>query len=197
MSFFDRTNRIGSDECNINTVNTQNKSIVDYMLLNTYKTNLKDKDACETKVKTLQDFSTNNHMNIREGYGVTTGCLVDLDSKIRTQDSTSDRTRNQLITRTFTAIPNLARGDTHPEIESKLQQGENTYNVEECQGHHIDSFIPMIPCLKDSIQNPSNIIESWTRGGDATRDTLKQSDFLNKNGYMFDGVAWSKKQCSN
>ena len=140
----------------------------------------------------VSEFANDNHMLIRDGYGNTNGCYIDKDSEARTFNITSDKRRDNLNTRMYRGGPNLARGNTNPEVESKLVQGNMT--AFDCPNKSLDVFVPMLPCLKKSIQDPKNIVESWQRGGESTRDTLKQEDFLSKNGYIFDGKVWLKKQ---
>ena len=192
MKLFDKEHRVGSDTCATNAKLEQNKEIENYMLFNMYKTNIPN---CDKPIDKLQDFATNNHMIVKDGYGVSSSCKVDNDSQVRTHNMTNDRSRTQLFSRIFQAVPNLGRGEVNVEAESMIQQGENQYNDFECLGQPFDVFTPMLPCLKESIQDPNHIIPQWVRGGESTRDTLKQKEFLEKNGYNFDGNTWYKKQC--
>jgi hypothetical protein len=195
MKFFDIQNRIGNDTCSSTADNKFNKDINDYMLFNSYKTNQStESDSCVPSIEKLQEFVTDNYMHIRDGVGFTSGCKVDTDSDMRMYNITNGKSRCQLQSRVFQAVPNLSKGESRPELESKLVQGENSYNSTQCQGQTLDVFMPMLPCLKNSIQNPSNIIQDWSRGGESTRDTLKQKEFLDKNGYLYDGKEWSKRQ---
>ena len=193
MKYFDQEHRVGADTCAITSTENQNKRIEDYMLFNTQRTNVLD---CKDKVDNVKDFMANNHMFIKDGYGYTNACRIDHDSKIRMNPNINDRSKNQMFTRTFQAVPDLSRGDVNTESESKIQQGETTYNDFECHGRSLDVFMPMLSCLQNTIQDPQNIIPDWKWGGETTRDTLKQKEFLEKNGYHFDGNAWNKKNCN-
>jgi|TARA_Y100000389_G_scaffold3023_3_gene2945 hypothetical protein len=192
MKLFDIQNRIGNDDCALGFETNYNKSVSDYMLFNNYQTNQQDDNKCVMNFDKVSEFANNNHMMVRDGYGNTNGCFIDNDSDVRKFNLTSDKKRDILNTRMYRGGPNLSRGSTNPEVESKLIQGNMSTN--DCPNRSLDVFIPMLPCLKKSIQDPNNIIESWQRGGDSTRDTLKQEDFLSKNGYIFDGKVWLKKQ---
>ena len=192
MKLFDIQNRIGSDECSTDFETSYNKGINDYMLFNQYQTNKTDDAACTMNSKKVAEFASENHMMLRDGYGNTNGCYVDNDSEIRKFNLTSDKKRDILNSRMYRGGPNLSRGNTNPEVESKLIQGNSTNY--DCPNRTLDVFMPMLPCLQSSIQDPGNIIEGWQRGGESTRDTLKQEDFLSKNGYIFDGKVWLKKQ---
>ena len=193
MKLFDKSHRVGSDTCATDAKLDQNKSMEDYMLFNSYKTNIPNCDKSLTK---LQEFAINNHMVPNDGYGFTNGCKVDTDSDIRMYNLTNTKQKNQLFSRIFQAVPNLGKGDIDSLKESRIQQGENQYNDFECHGQSFDVFTPMLPCLEKSIQDTNHIIPTWTRGGESTRDTLHQKYFLEKNGYDFDGNKWSKKQCN-
>jgi hypothetical protein len=191
MKYFNKDHVLGSDECAIDSYNQQNARLESYMLFNMYRANTLD---CGEEVQKLKDFATENHMTFRDGYGTTNACQIDNDSEVRIQPSEHIRGKgkNQMFTRTFQAIPNLGRGEINVENESIIQQGEITFDDFDCQGKALDVFTPMLKCLSDNIQDPNNIVESWTRGGETTRDTLKQKDFLEKNGYQFDGISWNK-----
>lgn len=182
MKYFDKVNRVGDDDCAIKSVNQQNDRAADYMLFNIYER------ACDSEEKRqqLKEFATENHMRIRDGYGIVPSCTIDQDSSIRMTD-VRDKTKTQMFARTFQAVPDLRRGRVNIENESRILQGVSTWDDHSCAGQKtINSFTPMIPCLAKNIQNPNHIIESWVRGGDMTRDTLKQKEFLEKNGYDFD-----------
>lgn len=192
MKYFDKEHRVGTDNCAIESVNEQNKRMEDYMLFNSYRGNALE---CSDDVKKIKEFMTENHMTIRDGYGFTNACRVDNDSMMRIDNNKINRDRNQIFTRTFQAVPDLSKGDMNVENESRIQQGEITFDDFQCKGKPLDVFTPMLPCLRESIQNPDHLIESWTRGGDTTRDTIKQKEFLEKNGYHFDGMSLQKRQC--
>lgn len=191
MKYFDKEHRVGTDDCAIESVNEQNKRMEDYMLFNSYRGNALQ---CSDDVKKIKEFMAENHMTIRDGYGFTNACRVDNDSIMRIDSNKINRDRNQIFTRTFQAVPDLSKGDMNVENESKIQQGEITFDDFQCHGKPLDVFTPMLPCLRESVQNPEHLIESWTRGGDTTRDTIKQKEFLEKNGYHFDGMSLQKKR---
>ena len=192
MKYFEIENRLGTDECALNAEMEQNKRIEAYMMFNMYPGT-----ECDSDVKKVNEFMTENHMTIRDGYGFTNSCRVDQDSEMRIDSNKINRDKNQMFTRTFQAVPDLSRGDVNVENESRIQQGEITFDDFQCQGKPFDVFTPMLPCLRENIQNPEHLVESWVRGGETTRDTLKQKDFLQKNGYHFDGESLKKndKQC--
>ena len=192
LKYFNKEHRVGTDNCARESGNDQNKRMEDYMLFNSYRGNVLE---CTDEVKKIREFMTENNMTMREGYGFTNACQVDNDSMMRIDSNKINRDRNQIFTRTFQAVPDLSKGDINVDNESRIQQGEITFDDFQCEGKPFDVFTPMLPCLKANIQNPEHIVESWTRGGDTTRDTIKQKEFLEKNGYQFDGISLQKKQC--
>ena len=197
MKYFDQPHRIGADECNKGADLLQSEKIYDYNSFNFYKTNT---DDCDKSVDKMQEFAANNFMNIKEGYGYTNSCRVDNDSDLRfkTSMSTNTKEKTQLFSRTFQGVPNLFKGTLKADEESKIIQGVYSGNEKSCRQTSekpYDTFVPMINCLKDNIQNPNNIIPSWQWGGEGTRDTVQQKTFLEKNGYVKEGTNWSKKQC--
>jgi hypothetical protein len=198
MKVFRHEHRIGSDECSINARDLQNQSHEYYKMFNFYPTNV---EQCDTEVKKLQDFSFENNTVIRDGYGYANACVVDNDSKIRNGGQiTNERFKTQLDSRVFKAVPSLNRGGLVPALESRLVQGEDTAQKRSCNVLSEVStqqyvFLPMIDCLRDNVQNPTNIVPSWTWGGEPTRDVVRQQKFLEEQGYVFDGVAWRKKMC--
>ena len=194
--YFDKHHRLGSDVCWVNAQNDQSKSIHDYNMFNFYKTNVPE---CKEQNNKLKEFVVENNLHMKEGYGFTNSCLVDNDSMLRNkQTMTQGKCKNQLDTRLFHAVPDMSHGGFKAVIESKLTQGQDTGEKKSCDvlsGKGLDVFTPLIPCLKESVQNHNNIVPKWVRGGEHTRDHLKQKDYLKNNGYYFDGKVWRKKNC--
>lgn len=189
MKYFDKVDRVRNDSCAIDSENQQNDKISNYMLFNTYlgTSDCKDESEKTKNLNKLKEFATENNLRIRDGYGVINPCNIDKDSTLRIdRDLIRDRSRTQMLARTFQAVPNLSRGNVNVDNESKIQQGNDTWNTFNCDEQQLNVFTPMIPCLANNIQNPNNIIEKWARGGETTRDTIKQQEFLEKNGYVFD-----------
>jgi len=195
--FFDEQSRIGHDKCWIDSQNLQSKSIYEYNSFNPYKTNI---PKCEKEVKELREFVVNNNMHFKEGYGVTNACFIDHDTSMRNnQIITHGKCKNQVTTRLFQGVPDMSRGGFEPIIESRITQGEKTDVGKSCEptkGKGFDVFTPLIPCLKDSIQNVDHIVPTWVRGGEHTRDHIKQKQFLERNGYVLKDKIWEKKSCS-
>lgn len=192
---FELEHRVGADDCARNARDLQNTSAENYSLFPMFPTQGAD---CK-QTESLNKFGADNHMNFRDGYGNANGCTVDADSAMRNGGIlTNDRFKTQLNGRVFQAVPNLAHGGFVPHVESRLTQGESCSEHRSCNSLSevtINRFVPLVPCLRDTIQDPRHIVPAWTWGGEPTRDTVRQEAFLKENGYVFDGTAWNKRMC--
>lgn len=190
---FDQEHRIGADACANDAKNKQNEMYNQYLAFNYFK-------ECDGR-ENLQTFSTDNHMVYRDGFGSADTCTVNDDSMLRYGwEWTHIRNPQQLPKRVFTAIPDLSSGAFHADVESRLRLGEDTNTKKTCdpvsEVSTLDhSITPMLPCVK-SVQDPQHIVPSWTWGGENTRDTVFQTQFLEENGYAFDGNVWKKQVAS-
>ena len=195
-NIFENKTRLNDDECDIESREHQNVDICQYRMFNIYQTNKDNEKECKTNYDKIMDFSVNNRMNIRDGMGFTNACRVDDDSQVRNEFEMYDKGRQQLFSRVFQGGPNVNKGGLEPEIDSKVTQGLFTTRKETCEvlsEKSFERFEPMKECMLKNIQNPKNIVPTWVRGGEGTRDVLSQKDFLENNGYMFDGNVWQKK----
>lgn len=196
--YFDNQENLGNDECWIDGQHKQSKDINDYYLFNPYKTNVPD---CGENEQKLKDFMVENKKTYREGYGFANACHIDDDSKMRMESNsiTHGKCKNQLNTRVFKAVPDLSHGGFESLLESRLTQGHSTGEKKSCEASQckgFDTMTPMLPCLKTEIQNTDHIVHNdWVRGGEHTRDHIKQKDFLENSGYVFDEKVWKRKTC--
>lgn len=197
-SLFENRTRLHEDECDVESKDLQNDNIYEYRMLNVFQTNKNTEKECVANMNKLRDFSVNNHMNIKDGIGFTNACHVDNDSEVRNKmQMTSDREKQQLITRMFQGGPNINKGGFEAETDSKMTQGDFSVRKDYCDilsEKSFDRFEPMKECMLKNVQNEKHLIPEWQWGGEGTRDVLSQRDFLENNGYMFDGNVW-KKQC--
>lgn len=115
-------------------------------------------------------------------------CLIDNESglKINRDKQTRDRCNIQLYHRMFQACPNLRPGVGDPSKELDVLAGNDTTHIDnKCTNNIMEKqtyqFIPMLDCVK-SVQDPEHVVESWTRGGSATRDFVNRREFLKKCG---------------
>lgn len=180
MKYFDLQARIGTDDCAVNARDHQNASMNDYHLWNTYMSKC---DAA--REKEIADFAS-SHANLRyrNGYGIASACHIDHDSEVRNNAKlTNEKAKVQLFTRFYQASPDMSRGKSAPNLESRLIHGEDTTQVRQCNRlmeRDFDRFVPMLPCLKDSVQDAKHIVPAWTWGGDNSRNLMRDAARLKK-----------------
>ena len=193
MRPFTEENRLGQDDCALLTRSLVNQSISDYRFFNNFFTG-----SCEADDKNkMAEFMTNNpNLHYRDGYGNASSCVIDADSELRNNGKiTNDRERVQLCTRWYTAVPDLGRGGLVPNIESRLKYGADTSDIRSCDRvteKDFNRFIPLPPCLAQSIQNPDNIVQKGPRGGEFTRDYVRNDEYLKQCGFQNDGKMWKR-----
>ena len=59
-------------------------------------------------------------------------------------------------------------------------------------------FHPLVDCLRD-IQNPSHIVpeyvqKDWRRGGQSSREMLRNPNILTRMGYQYNGKYWQRQK---
>jgi hypothetical protein len=96
---------------------------------------------------------------------------------------------NQLFTRPFLTIPYMGKGKHFVDSESDLLNQETTLQKKQCNslaGVFLkNQFTPLVPNLKDNIQNSNNIIpedsrRDWVRGGIDTTQIRKDIDYFSR-----------------
>jgi len=143
-------------------------------------------------------------VNYRDGYGWTSmfGCNVTNDSQLRNaKNLTNPKLVQQLNPRNIGSVPYMGRGFGNIGVESVLQPGEDTNQSKSCNtcsGVNINRFVPMINCLEKNVQKADNIIqevndESWVRGGQPSRQLIRDKRYLERCGYLDNGKYWVKK----
>ena len=156
-------------------------------------------EALYTKELSLQSPA----LFFKDGYGWTSrdGCNIDKDSKLRNADNlTNKREINQLFTRPYSTVPYMGRGEGDVCTESKLRSAEDTSQKRPCNnlaGIYIDRFTPQLPCIRQNIQNPRNLIpedtdRAWVRGGQPSRQIIRNKNYLKKCGFKYNGKLWQK-----
>ena len=183
---FDNLSRTGDDVCYLNERNKQNTSYGNYNLTNFFGENCDNGQPM--KVATSQP-----NIFIRDGFGPAGpgGCNIDKDSNLRlSATQTNPRSRISLMTRPYVTVPYLGRGAVRPNDESMLLHGELNMNRKSVnttsEVSHIEyKHYPLINSLRETIQNPNNLIEGvaskgWVRGGLPSRDLVKDQDYMQK-----------------
>lgn len=118
----------------------------------------------------------------REGYGFNNSA-IDADSVLRNQIGfKNNRCQIRPQSRPFLTVPYMAGGNPSRDVESLLFHSEQVRMGKECgtvtEQFFPQQYTPMIPILKNNIQNPKNLIQEvaatgWVHGGIPSRSYLR------------------------
>lgn len=182
MSVFLDSKNYSTDCCAREAQDAQNEQIHNWQLYRNFYI------PCETPKMRSPEFQY-DHTNLRAsiGYGVSDGCLIDEDSKLRNNVSglTHDRCKTQLFQRVFQAAPALKPAFSDDVDELAMIGGTSTTESickKDIMAIDLSHRTPLIDCMKD-IQDAKHIVPTWTRGGDPTRDFVRRKEFMNLCGY--------------
>jgi hypothetical protein len=179
---FNGLSRIGNDSCSLDQNSIQNSSASSYILQNYFA-----QDCNMSVAKKLA--TTQPGINYSGGFGLGAGgCNVDESSKLLIGSiQTNPKARIDLFGRPFATVPFLGRGSVDPILEAQIQQGESITNKRSVTKLTEKSYLkyhttPLIPEVKQNIQNPSQMIEGlasegWVRGGVPSRELTRDRDF--------------------
>ena len=179
---FNNLSRIGNDNSGIDQTSIQNSQSCSYLLQNYFS---KDSTMKDTKSLATSQPCVNYTGGLGLGIG---GNNVDDSSKLLIGTiQTNPKSRIDLFQRPFATVPYLGRGSVVPLLESQIQQGENNTNkrtVTRLTEKNYSKYhsTPLIPEVKQNIQNPHNLIEGvaadgWIRGGLPSRELTRDKDF--------------------
>lgn len=181
---FANSGTIGQDDCAVQLRNLTNKSYSTYSVWNPRAY------VCDDARNKLAEFAAcHGNLHYKQGSGNVDACVVDEDSELRTMKFTAtERKRNQLFPREFRANPGMANGDFLPEIDSQLTRGavqqrerrvlhssEDCAHISEYEANN--NFIPLIPCLQKSVQDPAHIVPQWINGGVPSRILVRSPEY--------------------
>lgn len=174
------------DKCYVDIQTSQSMGPGNYMIDGNYQ-------CCENNDELLKKQVENPYIFIKNGFGVPCPTVIDDESRIgKTQEN--PRCPQQLCTRPFVTVPYMGRGFGNINVETKLQPGEDSISTRPCNvlsGVNIPHFFtPLVPHLKDNIQNPQHLVEEvaqdgWTRGGAPSRLITRDVDYLERCGYDY------------
>ena len=182
---FNGMSRLSQDSCCIDQNSIQNSQSCSYLLQNYFAQDCSMKNA-----KALA--TTQPCINYSGGYGLGAGgCNVDDSSNLLIGGiQTHPKSRIDLFGRPFATVPFLGRGSVDPILEAQIQQGESITNKRSVtrlgeKSHMKYHTTPLIPEVKQNIQNPSLMIEGmasegWIRGGVPSRELTRDVDYFNK-----------------
>ena len=177
---FNNLARIGEDACDISQRNIQNSKQANYMLDNF-------RPSCPMK-KAIEFATSQPNVNYNGSHQVgINGCNIDENSELSITKITKPKCRISLFHRPFATVPFLGRGESNPVLESQIQQGDLANNRKSVNPSSEVCYMgyqntPMIPSLKATISNPSNLVEGvaasgWIRGGLPSRELTRDSDY--------------------
>jgi hypothetical protein len=118
----------------------------------------------------------------REGFGLNNKS-IDADSVLRNQpEFKNNRCNIRAQARPFLTVPFMGGGRGNADVESillhsaQVRQGKEAGTVTEQAFDQV--FVPLIPSVKDNIQNPKNLITEvadagWVRGGLPSRSYIR------------------------
>jgi hypothetical protein len=179
---FNGLSRIGNDECSQDQNSIQNTSSCNYTLQNYFA-----KDCSMNSAKALATSQPGIIYSGTMGSDIC-GSNIDQSSQLLIGGiQTHPKTRIDLFGRPFATVPFLGRGSVDPILESQIQQGEAITNKRSVTRLAETNYMqyhttPLIPEVKQNIQNPSLMIESvasegWIRGGVPSRELTRDRDF--------------------
>lgn len=180
---FDNLSRIGDDVCGISERDMQNQQFGSYSTQNYFE------KFCGLN-QPLNFATQQPNVTLGGGYGVSDSCKINNDSNLRIKKTqTNPKCRISLRERPFKTVPYLGKGPHNPTLESKLMQGKFLGDKKSCKQVMEKSFrttdVDLVPSLKATIQNPSNLIEGvavngWIRGGLPSREVTRDNDYFKR-----------------
>jgi hypothetical protein len=179
---FNNMARIGNDGCCIDQNSIQNVASCNYTLQNYFS-----KDCTMKNARALATTQPCINYSGTMGSDIC-GSNIDDSSKLLIGGiQTHPRSRIDLFGRPFATVPYLGRGSVDPLLEAQIQQGEivtskRTVTRLTEKSHLKYHTTPLIPEVKQNIQNPNQMIESvasegWVRGGLPSRELTRDRDY--------------------
>ena len=155
---------------------------------------LDNQNGCECGLKEARNIQVSQPgINFKGGVGWSgeLGCLVDNDSHLRQNKDriTNKREIHQLTERLSATTRNLTKGFYDVDAESVIRPGDFGKDQKPCMATSEitigNYFTPMIPKLKQEVQNTKHIIPEdseydWVRGGLPTREMVRNEDYLRR-----------------
>lgn len=176
---FNNMSRIGNDGCCIDQNSIQNSASCSYLLQNYF--------AQDCSMKNAKALATSQPCINYSGSDMC-GINIDTSSKLLIGGiQTHPKSKIDLFGRPFATVPFLGRGSVDPILESQIQQGEGITNKRSVTRLMEKNYMkyhttPLIPEVKQNIQNPNLMIEGvasegWIRGGLPSRELTRDRDF--------------------
>lgn len=177
---------IRDDQLTVDLDVMQSQGVGNYYLDNQYGCGCGLEEA-----RSIQTSQPGIHLKGGFGWSGEKGCLVDNDSSLRQKEDklTNKRVINQVVERLSATTPNLSKGFYDVDVESVIRPGDFASDQRPCgplSGVTIGNyFTPMIPKLKNEIQDSNHIIpedskQDWVRGGLPSRQMVRNADYLRR-----------------
>ena len=182
---FDKSSRLGNDECCLSQTDIQNAASCNYTTQNFFASDCSMRNPIELATS-QPGIMYNGGYNTGAG-----GCNIDDSSKLLIGTiQTHPKCHIDLFHRPFATVPFLGRGAVNPIMESQIQQGEQIVNKRSVNTLSEKSYIkyhqtPLLPAVQERINNPANQIESvasdgWIRGGVPSRELTRDTEYSNR-----------------
>jgi hypothetical protein len=182
---FNNMSKIGLDQCNLSQTDMQNVASCNYRTQNFF--------AADCSMSKPIDLATSQPGIMYNGGFNSSSCGSNIDDSSKLQIGTIQthpKSHIDLFQRPFATVPYLGRGSVNPIMESQIQQGEQITNKRSINNLSEKSYIkyhqtPLLPAIKERINNPANQIENvasdgWVRGGVPSRELTRDADYHNK-----------------
>jgi hypothetical protein len=170
---FSELSRIGDDQAGLTQEMAQNSKFHDYMVQNFYAQDCAMKRPIEfaTSQVNVNYVAAGGETGKQVGIG---GCNVDQNTALLFGLTTHPRSRLSLLQRPFVTVPFLGKGSVNADLETQILQNKWDSSRKSETNSSEMSYIPvthypLIPSISNKITNPDYLVESWTRGGDSTR----------------------------
>ena len=178
---FNNMSRLSNDGCCIDQGSIQNSAACSYLLQNYF--------TQDCSMKNARALATSQPCINYSGSDMC-GLNIDTSSKLTIGGiQCHPKSKIDLFARPFATVPYLGRGSVDPILESQIQQGEGITNKRSVTRLMEKSYLkyhttPLIPEVKQNIQNPNLMIEGvasegWIRGGLPSRELTRDRDFYN------------------
>jgi hypothetical protein len=182
---FDKSSRIGNDDCCISQTDIQNVASCNYSTQNFFASDCSMKNPIELACS-QPGIMYNGGYNTGAG-----GCNIDSSSELLIGTiQTHPKSNINLFHRPFATVPYLGRGSVNPIMESQIQQGEQIVNKRSVNTLSEKSYIkyhqtPLLPAVQEKFNNSATKIENdasdgWIRGGVPSRELTRDTEYFNK-----------------
>jgi len=179
---FDKSSRIGNDDCCISQTDIQNVASCNYSTQNFFASDCSMKNPIELATS-QPGIMYNGGYNSGAG-----GCNIDYSSDLLIGTiQTHPKSNINLFHRPFATVPYLGRGSVNPVMESQIQQGEQIVNKRSVNTLSEKSYIkyhqtPLLPAVQDKFNNSATKIEGdasdgWIRGGVPSRELTRDTEY--------------------